>query len=232
MKNRIRQIYLTVTVFNVLLFAAIYVRCPEILIEEDMLLENLTASTFAMAAVIGLIMAIFHWRGNGRYAWLTLLVPFLAGLAALDEISFGKREYLLTVPSLKVYAFRIDGVHDLVLLAWSILETDKPLYLAAYGIILLTSGVVAWILWRRFVTGSPKSCLRELDPRTWVRFLLVAVCLVCVALVLDLDLVEVRLLIFVEELLEFNAAVALIFAGRTIGIGAEPLPAAAGEGSS
>ena len=56
--------------------------------------------------------------------------------------------------------------------------------------------------------------------------------LVCVALVLDLDFVEVRVLIFVEELLEFNAAVALIFAGRTIGIGAEPLPAAPGEGAS
>ena len=52
------------------------------------------------------------------------------------------------------------------------------------------------------------------------------------ALVLDLDFVEVRVLIFVEELLEFNAAVALIFAGRTIGIGAEPLPAAPGEGAS
>ena len=86
MKHRILQIYGAVTVLNVLLFAAIYMRSPEILIEEDMLLENLTASTFAMAAVIGLIMAIFHWRGNGRYAWLTLLVPFLAGLAALDEI--------------------------------------------------------------------------------------------------------------------------------------------------
>ena len=232
MKNRIRQIYLTVTVFNVLLFAAIYVRCPEILIEEDMLLENLTASTFAMAAVIGLIMAIFHWRGNGRHAWLTLIVPFLAGLAALDEISFGKREYLLTVPSLKVYAFRIDGVHDLVLLAWSILETDKPLYLTAYGIALLVAGVVAWILWRRLAIGSPKSRLRELDPRTWVRFLLISGCLVCVALLLDLDLVEVRFLIFVEELLEFNAAVALIFASRTIGIGAESLPTTAGEAPS
>lgn len=232
MNHRILQIYGVVTVLNVLLFAAIYTGSPEILIEEDMLLENLTASTFAMAAVIGLIMAIFHWRGNGRHAWLTLIVPFLAGLAALDEISFGKHEYLLTVPFLKVYAFKIDGVHDLFLLAWSILETDKPLYLAAYGIVLLAAGAAAWILWRRFVTGSSKSCLRELAPRTWVRFLLIAACLVCVALVLDLDLVEVRVLILVEELLEFNAAVALIFAGRTIGIGAEPLPAAAGEGSS
>jgi hypothetical protein len=231
-KHRIPQIYGTVTVLNVLLFAAIYMRSPEILIEEDMLLENLTASVFAMAAVIGLIMAIFHWRGNGWHAWLTLLVPFLAGLAALDEISFGKHEYLLTVPFLKVYAFKIDGVHDLVLLAWSILETDKPLYLVAYGIVLLAAGAAAWVLWRRFVTGSPNSCLRELGPRTWVRFLLVAVGLVCVALALDLDLVEVRVLIFVEELLEFNAAVALIFAARTIGIGVGPLPAAAGDGSS
>ena len=62
--------------------------------------------------------------------------------------------------------------------------------------------------------------------------MLISGCLGCVALLLDLDLVEVRVLIFVEELLEFNAAVALIFAARTIGIGAESLPVAAGEAPS
>jgi predicted ATP-grasp superfamily ATP-dependent carboligase len=196
--------------------------------EEDRFLETLTALVFAGGVLVGIAAFV---RGRTAPAFY-LIVPACSLLGLLDEISFGQRLFGFELPRLR--HFEIDGVHDLFLVTYDVFVTDNPFYLACYVLIpLLALAGGSWLVlskphWRGRLSRIPAT-LRRHPPLPYVAL---AVFLLFVALTIDLDLVETDWLLFIEELLELNVAVALLFGGLAIAAGRHPTALRGGDSRS
>ena len=191
-----------------------------VLFEEDGLVETATALTFLAAAVVG------AWRlaRRARARGVLLAATALAGLATLDELSFGERLFGFEPPV--VLNTRIDAVHDLFMLAKRALETSVPApYLVAGLMLILVSGIAALIahrLWQ--AAGRPA-------PRMTTGLALFGLCiaLIGVAQILDLKLrvTPHRTLepFHTEEVLELAASLVLLAAISIAGGSADKLRA-------
>lgn len=190
---------------SVLLFAAF----PErrgFFLEEDRGVENLTVALFVVAAAVGLLVT----RIRGWFRGLTVLPIIVLGiLGALDELSFGER--IVGFEPISVGRYRIDGLHDILTMAFNILTDDieRP-----YAIALVAAATAA-------VAAGAYRLRRELTDligRLWVfpcnRYLALSLALLALAAGLDLELYSHEWLAFFEETLELLAALALVFGAR------------------
>ncbi len=192
------------------------------LLEEDRLVENLTAFFFFCGFfVTALRLALSR---EGHRATLALVCG-LALLACLDELSFGERLFELSMPT--VAGTKIDGLHDFVSLAVRRARAAGAVGLASVAAAALVAGAAAAaVAWRQ----------RDRVARTWraargepaLTLVGLGAGLVAAAMVLDLHLFHVpgppNL---IEEVFEMNAGLAMLFAGISAARRRAPDPAGA-----
>lgn len=177
-----------------------------LLTEEDQLIENLSAVLFLGSGLLGLWLLL---RSTGQRK-IYLLVTALGLIGFLDELSFGERIFGFSMPS--VAGVKIDGVHDLVRLP---LRPLRQLLLAsssATAVAVLVILVIAAVLLITAVSHRERL-------RVWAGSIMVHppylawsifATLIVVAILLDERIIRFRNLVFLEELLEMNAALALL----------------------
>lgn len=189
----------------ILLAAAFSVAVPaarEAIFEEDRIVEWMTVLAFAATFVLGMRKL----RSKARSDLLLMAITVLAGLATLDELSFGER--ILGWEAPRVLGTKLDAVHDLFRIGQKVIKqySDVPYLIAGLGGIIggiLIFGLVAWLRRRgwQLVLG-PESAL-------------IGVAILCLAFAQGID-IDLRILrsnilkpLYVEEVLELGAGLLL-----------------------
>ncbi len=225
--TRLIQIYVLATILNVAILSLLYSVIPPLrphMIREDHFLENLTAVLFLVGFLLGLIF-ISRLKGTS-YPRAYLLIPLIALVCFLEEVSYGQRFLHLPSPRINlpgagVRGFAIDSLHDLLGLPTKLYGTR---FLYALAVVF---GAVVLLILRTYgiagiFTNSPP-----------VGFALVFMGFLFIGMILDIRHGQVTLLLvtsgaansiertrdllqFVEELSDMNAAFALVFASLSI----------------
>ena len=221
--KRAASLYFGITAVNVLMFIALVLVKPHLhgrLFEEDQFIENLTA-VLCLVAFIVCTTAIFRAIRQRRFA---IFMATLSLLAFLDEISFGIRFFSIK-PLQTSTGLAVDGVHDILDLSrswgsrWLANFQDNPSYSAAIlglkvGIVLLVLASIGWVVkkgWRFWLNAAV-----TYPPQA---FLMVAIAMVAGSQAIDIDVMGLHkysVMIAMEELLEMNAAIGLIFSGAVM----------------
>ncbi len=171
-----------------------------LIIQEDNLIENLSALGFLTAGLLG----IWAVKKNKKWRKLSMLVAFLGFLGFLDEISFGDRLSDFNYPS--IMGWQVDSAHDLFAVAYLFSES----IIGYHGTIALVVGSVTIALALFLYQG--KYTLNELTMNTVEtvpgRYLVLFGLFLAVALIVDLkENIPPRMVI--EEMFEFYAAILL-----------------------
>ncbi|MBB4480753.1 hypothetical protein [Rhizobium etli] len=172
-----------------------------LLLREDGIIEMASVACLA-AAVLGAVVAFVTWGLR-----LPFLVAGLIGFAELmDEISFGSRLFDLHPPAL-YGGGELDGFHDLLILAYRLLRDVNPA-LAWIWIGLLLAASLALIV---FALSPLRRGID--DKRSWLAdHLLIFVHIGFIGLAQVIDIAtESQVLSAMEEMLEFNAGLTLLF---------------------
>ncbi|MDQ4074684.1 MAG: hypothetical protein M3220_00405 [Chloroflexota bacterium] len=199
---------------NMALFYVVHTLFPSyryLLITEGHFVENLTAVIF-LGSFLSAVFLLFHSKKRAQVAF-PLLVALLGLLGFLDELSFGRQYINLPEPSL--YGVGIDAVHDLFKVIYLIVVVwggpGRVLILAA-----ITAGVVLlYWLWNRHQQTTSLSTLETLLQPRYI-FLFLCGLFIFIALVIDLEFNESPSVLLLEELLELNAALALLFCSAAL----------------
>lgn len=219
-KRSLSQIYIIVTVLNVIFLSILWFFFPSTrnaLVEENEFLENLTTIFYIDTFLLGLI---FIAKLKDRHARkLYLIIPFLGLLAALDEISFGYRMFWFTAPL--IGGVRIDSIHDIFFM---FLVTLRPILKQNIIILLVILGafvclLLVGLIWairhphkvKETIQKGLKNIILAFNHYPPLGFLLVAIGYGIVSILLDLDIFVADFLKFFEELIEVNAALTLLF---------------------
>jgi len=199
----------------VLSAAAARARGP--LFEEDGLVETGTALCFLAAAVLGIACLMAY--PAGRHRLLLGLASGLGLLGFLDEISFGARLFGWSAPAL-AGGGEFDGAHDVVILVYRLGVETPTTALAALCASLVLVAALGLVHWRRRVV----SLIRQARTEPPVGLFAVFITALAAAGVLDLGLGPRRHLAALEELVELNAALALLLAVLSTGATRRPPP--------
>ena len=172
--------------------------------KEHGVIEAPTAAFFLAAAAIG-VYRLRQLRAGRDARWL---IPGLALVAMLDEVNW--IVFPLGVRRPTVFGHRIDGLHDLLEMGVAWLRHTAPMWVvlivAAVGV-----GLVAWAARR-----APRVWQRLRDSTPW-RFVALALILAVLGQLFDvLADQRNRLATLCEEVLELDAALALVFASWLI----------------
>lgn len=218
---RLERTYLTLAAASFALVSALWVVAPaarDHLYREGHAVELLTAWLFMVAAVTGAVtMRRARLRAWHPYA----LIPAVSLLCFLEEVGWGFKDLRLARP--QVLWLKVDGLHDLITLAYAVyLEHGSVRSRAAIGLAAVAV-VVGLALTRRRILYPLSRAVRASAP--W-RFTAIAVALVAGSIVLDLDWLPWRYFKAMEEVIEWDAALALLFAALSI----RPSAPAAGRG--
>ncbi len=189
------------------LLAAIYLVIPALrkpLVREDNLLEMATALLYLAVTVL----AIRHLLRMSATLKLPAfwLVPILSGLGFIEEVSFG-RMFFNELPV--VLGVKIDAIHDFlrVLVALGGQSEVFHLVLGAGALIVMFGALLILCFWQSLAVA-----LRT-QP---IIFSMLCLAFVGCASILDLGVISHHFAVFLEEYLEFLAAVALLFAYRCL----------------
>jgi hypothetical protein len=218
------RMFLVLAGFNVaiaLTLAHLFPEYQPLLIEEDSLVENLSALFFVTAFFFGLIMA---WKRPSHRKILTLIAG-IGLLGFLDEISFGERLFALHMPAIN--GIKIDAAHDLFGLS---VVTLKQMILSQSHWFVPALGLGSIILVPSMIKHRPnlQSLTERIQNSHHYKMGLIFVSLIALALFIDLDMFHNYTLFAIEELSEMNAALALIFWEMSA---SAPTPSAALVGS-
>lgn len=173
------------------------------LLEEDSLVENLSAGFYLMSALYGTFLLL---RNQG-YKKLITAITSISFLGFLDEVSFGERLFSLNMPY--VYGVRIDAAHDFVDVAEKMTSDfgdSYPLYanIIFFGSLFL---IISLIIKYKNKLSKIRQKNRQNPP-----FILLSsfVYLIILALAFDLEIVYDDAFFMMEEIFEMNAALALL----------------------
>lgn len=177
-----------------------------LIIQEDQLVENLSAVFFFIAFGLGIYFFLKLRRIQSRPLLIGIALVGLNGF--LDEISFGERIFHFTPPVIGGVQF--DAVHDIVEIIYKNVPFTPGL-LAVIGVFVTVP--VIWLLMRLFKGGWDRAvekvvrCFSTPTPY----FMLLFVFFLGTAIVFDLDALPVshwyrRLFFSLEEVFEMNAA--------------------------
>jgi len=174
------------------------------LMDEDRMIENLSAAFYFFSAFI----AILFLKKHKIHKRILVLIAALGLLCFLEELSFGERIFGFSAP--KIMGKKIDSTHDFLQLGHRVIK--KIMYFhETYGYLLIGIGAIMVIIgvlkyWRKLNGTISKKFPRP----TYILFMFFAA-LVFASLLIDLDIVYNNTLFMLEELLELNAAIALLF---------------------
>jgi hypothetical protein len=200
-------LYLVVFVINKLMALVVYVLLPDyvcLIMDEDSLVEYTSALIFLYA----FIMAGSSFLKSKEYRKAVIVVFVIGLLGFLDEMSYGER--LFGIETSYIYDIKIDGLHDFFLVGCIMLNKSLhshalylcPIALVAAAALLITLYKYRLILIKAIVTKY------IYPPYIFLFFFIVTI---FPALIIDLDLLDLDLLYMLEELLEMDAALALLF---------------------
>jgi hypothetical protein len=173
---------------------------------EDRVTEWMSAGFFAASFFVGLFR-FFTATGRPRAYFL---LPWVGLIGFLDELSFGQRHLDLEMPVVR--DVELDAVHDVVQLLHRVLTEDLSPAVATVVVVAVVVAALLACVWLRrraipFLHGNP--------PLVYAVF---AAGFLVPALFIDLQfshLIDYRM--FLEELLELNAAVSWLFVSLAIG---------------
>ena len=205
-----KHAYLYLSVFNICFGMLLYFILPhhrETLGGEDMIIENLTAAFFLFAALSSIYYLLI---GNIKKSRKLLGIIIVFGLLAfLDELSFGERIFDLSMPTLDNK--KVDGLHDLLKLSYvgmaRFLKTLPKLVLAS-GAILFFSLVAYFII--RFRENIKKIIQHIFQSMPWF-FIFASGVVLLLAMLMDMHIIYFESIMYIEELFELNAGMALLF---------------------
>ena len=200
-------LYLVVFVINKLMALVVYVLLPDyvyLIMDEDSLVEYTSALIFLYA----FIMAGSSFLNSKEYRKALIIVFAIGLLGFLDEMSYGER--LFDIKTSHIYDVKIDGLHDFFIVGCIMLNKSMhshtlylcPIALVATAALLITLYKYRLILIKEVVTKY------IYPPYIFLLFFIVTI---FPAHILDLDLLDLDLLYMLEELLEMDAALALLF---------------------
>ena len=175
---------------------------------EDRIVENITASLFLMTFLSSLALLLDSKNINYRKALIIVMALGLLGF--LDELSFGQRIFDLQVPY--IFGFPLDAAHDIVAITIKLIKQ----YLLV-STLLLTIAIFALTYLARnkipYAVGILKSLLFD---RSYVIlsffgvYLFIAIAIEEIFRNLHVPALA-KFLHPLEEVLELNAALALLF---------------------
>lgn len=197
---------------NMLALTAIYGFFPVLrhfIAGEDRVVENLSALFFLAAFVFALVLL----RQKKARRRPLIVVAVLALVGFLDEVSFGGR--IIGVEFPRYYGVYFDGVHDIVTISfdWAFDQVGNLLFLVLF-IAICAAGTLVFF-WCRKHLSQPGQLAEYLDEYFFGGLFCI---FLPVAIVIDLHIVDWDHLGLIEELLEMNAALVLLFycAGKWI----------------
>lgn len=179
-------------------------------VDEDRLIENLTAFMFLLTGLAAMIFAI---RRRGFPNQGLILLSIIGYIGFLDEIGFGQRTLGFPVPV--IAGKKIDAVHDIpIAILKSLFRLAEDNLLPA---IILTGIGIGSVL---FVIYSYRNAIAR-NARTMSRYppfilVLFFMALIGLAMVLDTDLFDLEFTIVLEEMFEMNAALMLFLSAIAI----------------
>lgn len=170
-------------------------------INEDWLVENLSAAFYLVAFLLAITLA---WRSRHR-RWTIFGVGVIGLVGFLDEISFGERWY--DVPMPRFFGVRLDAFHDVFSFAYRVLPQVRfhPLFFLG----LLTVAAVMILVGRR-LAPTVREWLVGIHRHPAFTIFILAVLQIAAALVIDLHILRMRGVFMLEEVFEMNAAIALV----------------------
>ena len=186
----------------------LYVLAPGLrgpLFGEDRAVETATALFFLAASIVGLALLIAP--RSQSYRAILVMASGLGLLAFLDEISFGARLLGWSMP--KLYGGgEFDGAHDLVILAYRLGAEADPTIIAAICASIVVIALIGVLRWHpRFPSLTHRIVT---DPVYGLFAIFVGG--VAIAALIDLDVGFLERLGPLEEIVELNAALALLLA--------------------
>jgi hypothetical protein len=208
MMSRENQVFVTALCAITFLLFVIGLSTPALLV-EDGLVEDLSATGFAIAALLALNTALlknvsltFTQRG------LLIGTSVLSLVLFLSEISFGARIFHVQMPKMRGGG-EFDGGHDIAILVFRVIRDAgfAGIVIALIGAAILLAVAVALLFRFRQEVGA---MVRYIISRTFEFRLLLALCLLASAVVLDL--IPSYKAATLEEVLEFAASGVLILA--------------------
>jgi hypothetical protein len=171
-----------------------------LLLEEDNVLETLSALTYLTVAAIAFINARPHQPAR-RALWV---VGAVALVGFLDELSFGERMFDLKMPVIR--GKKIDAVHDVVSLGFHLTREFPAIALPLLALAGIAFLAIVWVQQPRLI-----AFLHTHHRHPALRFFALFVAMILAALVIDLGLKNSDGLFLMEELFELNAGLALGF---------------------
>jgi len=196
---------------NLLIVLALYLFFPnyrEAIFSEDRLIENITAALYLFASILCTIFAI----KSSRYKVALSVIGVISFICFFEEVSYFERILKLNMP--RFFGIKIDGFHDLFYFAYKAaihFKASQP------SLLYLFSGLGAAAAIFLFYKLIPKArkALQEMHPEFSILFSFFLTC-ITLSLIIDLDIIVNDLLFAFEEMIELNAAVALIFCGISL----------------
>ncbi|HCD36233.1 MAG TPA: hypothetical protein DEQ23_04255 [Chlorobium sp.] len=174
-------------------------------IEEDGLIENLTALFYMLTAVIA-VSLVTRRRGSLPYL---MVIAAIGLLGMLDELSFGERFFHLPMP--KIGVWKVDGVHDLFYVAYKSMKNFSRAYgYIFYPVLVVAVSALLWlgVQFRSRIATS----IGYYGHRDFFHLFYAACGLVLFALLVDIHLFKGEVAFLLEEIVELNSAFALIAA--------------------
>jgi hypothetical protein len=208
MMSRENQGFIAALGAIVILLFMIGLSTPNLLV-EDGLVENLSAAGFAISALLALNTGLLK-NVSLTFTERSLLIG-TSGLSLvlfLSEISFGARIFHVQMPKMKGGG-EFDGGHDIFILVFRAIRDagSAGIFVALIGVALLLAVAVA--LLSRF-RREAAAMVRYILSRTFEFRLLLAICMLASAVILDL--IPSYKAATLEEILEFSASGVLILA--------------------
>ncbi len=210
--ERLQRFFYCAVAANVAGLTALWLAAPTV--RARLTAENGEMETAGAALLLGGFFVGIVRAGRvlaDRKEWFALSIPHLCLVAFLDEISFGRVYF--GGEAWRVMGYECDGVHDLFSIGMKLWRDRGWLAfdVALFG--LIGVGVILAYVGRRFYMPAMLAYIRRHPAFDYVR---VAVILFGVSLLLDVDIVRHPFALFLEELLEMNLGLALLFAAGAI----------------
>lgn len=206
MNFKLRRAFWIALAVNLIVFITIFLLFPDLqsaLVGEDLFMENLSATLFLLAGASALLLLI---TGKSYVKNKILLITAGLGfLCFLEEIGFGERILGLSMPV--VGGGKVDGFHDVFKASFLKLQVI-PTYLSLSIVVLfiLIASVIVY-KWRKEI----KTLFEQIWQLDILFFTFVSISLLLFATFLDLGLFPFYFINLMEEVLEMNGGLALLF---------------------
>ena len=201
--------YVALAATIMLVLSLVFYLLPELrdqLHQEDQLVENITVFIYLIVVACAL-GGLFYVKGSYDKS-IMLLFLILGLLTSLEELSYGERYFGFNVP--RILDYKMDTVHDLFFLFFKAVKDLDELYGA--GVFLLVAvlgGALLYLLYRIREHILPLSMRFVRLPPFFYIFIFFT--LGVTALFVDLGIFKYDIMQVLEEGLEMNAALALVF---------------------